>query len=33
MLAMNFRGPYRVRADEKPMPTIQHPEDDPGARR
>jgi threonine dehydrogenase-like Zn-dependent dehydrogenase len=21
MLAMNFRGPYRVRADEKPMPT------------
>jgi threonine dehydrogenase-like Zn-dependent dehydrogenase len=27
MLAMNYRGPYRVRADEKPMPTIQHPED------
>ncbi|HEU0066894.1 MAG TPA: zinc-dependent alcohol dehydrogenase [Sphingomonas sp.] len=27
MLAMNYRGPYRVRVDEKPMPTIQHPED------
>ena len=27
MLAMNFRGPYRVRADEKPMPKILHPED------
>ena len=27
MLAMNYRGPYRVRADEKPMPAIQHPED------
>lgn len=27
MLAMNYRGPYRVRADEKPMPTILHPED------
>jgi threonine dehydrogenase-like Zn-dependent dehydrogenase len=27
MLAMNYRGPYRVRADQKPMPTIQHPED------
>jgi S-(hydroxymethyl)glutathione dehydrogenase/alcohol dehydrogenase len=27
MLAMNYRGPYRVRADEKPMPVIQHPED------
>jgi threonine dehydrogenase-like Zn-dependent dehydrogenase len=24
---MNYRGPYRVRVDEKPMPTIQHPED------
>lgn len=27
MLAMNFRGPFRVRADNKPMPTIQHPRD------
>jgi S-(hydroxymethyl)glutathione dehydrogenase/alcohol dehydrogenase len=27
MLAMNYRGPYRVRADERPMPTILHPED------
>jgi S-(hydroxymethyl)glutathione dehydrogenase/alcohol dehydrogenase len=27
MLAMNYRGPYRVRADQKPMPVIQHPED------
>lgn len=27
MLAMNYRGPYRVRVDERPMPTIQHPED------
>ena len=27
MLAMNYRGPYRVRADEKPMPVIEHPED------
>lgn len=27
MLAMNYRGPYRVRADEKPMPQILHPED------
>jgi threonine dehydrogenase-like Zn-dependent dehydrogenase len=27
MLAMNYRGPYRVRADEKPMPKIEHPED------
>ena len=27
MLAMNYRGPYRVRADEKPMPVILHPED------
>ncbi len=27
MLAMNYRGPYRVRVDEKPMPKILHPED------
>ncbi len=27
MLAMNYRGPYRVRADERPMPMILHPED------
>jgi threonine dehydrogenase-like Zn-dependent dehydrogenase len=27
MLAMNYRGPYRVRVDEKPMPVILHPED------
>jgi threonine dehydrogenase-like Zn-dependent dehydrogenase len=27
MLAMNYRGPGRVRADEKPMPEILHPED------
>lgn len=27
MLAMNYRGPQRVRADEKPMPEILHPED------
>ncbi len=27
MLAMNYRGPYRVRADEKPLPVILHPED------
>jgi threonine dehydrogenase-like Zn-dependent dehydrogenase len=27
MLAMNYRGPYRVRADERPMPSILHPED------
>ncbi|MGI4878359.1 MAG: zinc-dependent alcohol dehydrogenase [Janthinobacterium lividum] len=27
MLAMNFRGPFRVRADQKPIPTIQHPRD------
>jgi threonine dehydrogenase-like Zn-dependent dehydrogenase len=24
---MNYRGPYRVRVDEKPMPKILHPED------
>src|SRR4051794_22380540 len=27
MLAMNFRGPLRVRIDQKPMPQILHPED------
>ncbi|GAB2789866.1 zinc-dependent alcohol dehydrogenase [Rhabdobacter roseus] len=27
MLAMNYRGPLRVRIDHKPMPEIQHPED------
>jgi threonine dehydrogenase-like Zn-dependent dehydrogenase len=27
MLAMNYRGPYRVRADERPLPMILHPED------
>lgn len=28
MLAMNYRGPYRVRADKNaPVPTIQHPQD------
>lgn len=27
MLAMNFRGPLRVRIDEKPIPEILHPED------
>lgn len=27
MLAMNFRGPFRVRLDEKPDPKILHPED------
>ncbi len=27
MLAMNYRGPYRVRADEKPEPRIEHPND------
>ena len=27
MLAMNFRGPYRVRIEEKPMPKIEHPRD------
>jgi threonine dehydrogenase-like Zn-dependent dehydrogenase len=27
MLAMNFRGPRRVRIDHKPMPEILHPED------
>lgn len=27
MLAMNYRGPFRVRLDRKPFPEIQHPED------
>lgn len=27
MLAMNFRGPFRVRVDQKPYPEIKHPED------
>jgi threonine dehydrogenase-like Zn-dependent dehydrogenase len=27
MLAMDYRGPRRVRIAEKPMPTIQHPQD------
>jgi len=27
MLAMNYRGPFRVRADHKPMPEILHPND------
>lgn len=27
MLAMNFRGPFRVRIDQKPYPEILHPED------
>ena len=27
MRAMNYRGPYRVRVEDKPMPTIQHPRD------
>jgi len=27
MRAMNYRGPYRVRVDDKPMPEIQHPRD------
>ncbi len=27
MLAMNYRGPYRVRADQKSFPEIKHPED------
>src|SRR3569833_1953053 len=27
MLAMNYRGPYRIRADRKPEPIIQHPQD------
>jgi threonine dehydrogenase-like Zn-dependent dehydrogenase len=27
MLAMNYRGPYRVRIDRKPDPVIEHPND------
>ncbi len=27
MLAMDYRGPRRVRSDDKPMPKIQHPRD------
>lgn len=27
MLAMNYRGPHRVRIDRKPLPKILHPED------
>ncbi len=27
MLAMNYRGPHRVRIDRKPLPEILHPED------
>lgn len=27
MLAMNYRGPYRVRLDHKPHPEILHPQD------
>ncbi len=27
MLAMNFRGPRRVRINHKPMPEILHPQD------
>lgn len=27
MLAMNYRGPFRVRIDQKPQPEILHPED------
>lgn len=27
MLAMNYRGPFRVRAEQKPMPEILHPSD------
>lgn len=27
MLAMNYRGPYRVRAERKPFPEIKHPGD------
>ena len=27
MLAMNYRGPKRVRVSEKPMPKIEHPQD------
>lgn len=27
MLAMNYRGPYRIRTVDKPMPRIEHPQD------
>ena len=27
MLAMNYRGPFRVRVDHKPQPEILHPND------
>ena len=27
MLAMNYRGPLRVRIDQKPVPEVQHPQD------
>lgn len=27
MLAMNYRGPYRIRADHKPEPRLEHPHD------
>ena len=27
MLAMDYRGPYRVRIEDKPVPEIEHPED------
>src|SRR3954467_12994616 len=27
MLAMEYRGPYRIRTVDKPMPKIEHPED------
>ncbi|MBN2973033.1 glutathione-dependent formaldehyde dehydrogenase [Roseomonas aeriglobus] len=27
MLAMDYRGPYRVRLSQKPMPRIEHPQD------
>jgi S-(hydroxymethyl)glutathione dehydrogenase / alcohol dehydrogenase len=27
MRAMDYRGPYRVRVDDKPMPEIKHPRD------
>jgi threonine dehydrogenase-like Zn-dependent dehydrogenase len=27
MRAMTYRGPYRVRVEDKPMPTIEHPND------
>ena len=27
MLAMDYRGPYRIRTEQKPLPEIQHPED------